>query len=84
MTTTIWGYLNTRSSAGPIQEIEIDLADVKYVRCWHNHFGNPSYTYSMDNGDIIYLVDDYGAMNGLGRLSRDLVNRRKDLFPSWM
>ena len=80
----VWGYLNTRSSAGPITQFKLTVGDIVHVRCWHNLYGNPSYTYQMRNGDIYYAVDDFGGMNDLGHMSRDLVSRKKDLFPSWM
>lgn len=38
----------------------------------------------MTNGDTHFLVDDYGAMNDIGHLTRKEVKRKKDLFNKYM
>lgn len=78
------GYINTTSSAGKPADIVVLPEDVAAVRCWFNSYGNPSYSYRLDNGDVLYLVDDFGAMNGLAHLQREVVARRRDLFAGWL
>lgn len=73
-------YRNTSSHAGKGERVSVVIDDIQFIRKWVNSYGNPSYTYTMKNGDLLYLVDDYGAMNGLGRLSAHYVGRKKDLF----
>jgi len=76
----IHSYFNTTSSAGLPEKRTIDALEIVRINCWFNFYGNPSYVFHMNNGDIHFLVDDYGAMNGISHLSRVLVKRKKDLF----
>lgn len=78
-----YGYKNTKSSAGKGEWYTLDIDQIFSIKCWFNVYGNPSYVFHMDNGDTYFLVDDYGAMNGLGRYSRECVKRKKDLFIRW-
>jgi hypothetical protein len=79
-----WGWLNTSSMAGRPLRVELTVGDVMGVRCWVNGYGNPSYTFRLVDGSVLYLVDDYGAMNGLWSVGRVVVARRKDLFAGWL
>lgn len=76
-------YRNTRSHSGKGERVTINVADIQHVRVWVNSYGNPSYTYAMANGDVLYLVDAYDGMNDLSHRV-DVVSRKKDLFPSWL
>ena len=80
--TTIrrWGYLNTSSSAGKQTQFDIPVGRVRYARVWVNSNGNPSYVLLLDNGDWVYLVDDFGAMNDLSHVSAVKMDRKRDLF----
>ena len=72
-------YTNTASNAGSPQRVTVDARQIDRVATWTNAYGNPSYVYHMKDGTTHYLVDDYGAMNGINaRLIR--VRRRKDMF----
>lgn len=77
------GYKNTTSHAGSPTEFTIDVNEIDCIKCWFNFYGNPSYVFHMSNDDMYYLVDDYGAMNGISRLSRLCVKRKKDMFSKW-
>jgi hypothetical protein len=79
----IYGYKNTTSSAGKGIHYEINPLDIDVARCWFNSYGNPSYVFHMTNDDMYYLVDDYGAMEGIRHISRVLVERKKDMFKKW-
>ena len=74
-----YGYKNTTSHAGSGKRYKINTDDIVAIKKWHNHYGNPSYVYHMNNGDTYYLVDDYGGMNDI-KISFNYVNRKKDLF----
>ena len=78
-TLNIYAYKNTLSEAGRPTEYTIDPSDVVRINCWFNIHGNPSYGFVMSSGDTYLLIDDYGAMNGINHLTRQLVPRRKDL-----
>ena len=75
-----FGYKNTTSHAGKGQTHVIDVDQIQVIKCWFNTYGNPSYVFHMENDDMYYLVDDFGAMNGLNNHSRIIVNRKKDMF----
>jgi hypothetical protein len=79
-----YGYVDTRSSAGRPERIELRASDVTEARKWYNVNGNPSYTLRLADGRTLFLVDDYGAMNGLYHVSAWTVDRRKDLFLGWV
>jgi len=68
-TITRYGYVNTHSTAGAPTEITIVVADIDRILKWHNVYGNPSYYFILKDGTFIRLVDDYGAMNDIGRLN---------------
>lgn len=77
-------YLDTHSEAGSPTKYEINVADITGVNSWTNSYGNPTfmiYTTEAETGKShTYLcVDDYGAMNDIGHIYRNTVNRRKDL-----
>ena len=80
MLKTIFGYKNTSSSAGNGIHHEINTDNVLRAYVWFSSLGNPSYGFHMVNGDTYLLIDDYGAMNGLSRLSRIEVSRKKHLI----
>lgn len=80
---TIYAYKNTTSQAGMPTKYEINPSEIDSIKCWFNYHYNPSYVFHMNNGDTFLLVDDYGAMNGINHLSRQLVNRKKDMFIKW-
>ena len=74
-----YAYINTSSEAGSPTEVTFTAEQVVWVRRWVNHYGNPSYTIKLDNGDTLYLVDDFGGTNDL-RCDVHICRRRKDLF----
>lgn len=80
MQITRRAYINTSSEAGDPTRITFDSNDVKQAYVWSNSYGNPSYTLYLDNGDCLFLVSDYGAMNGIRHISARTVHRKKDLF----
>lgn len=80
---TIYAYKNTTSHVGSGQHYNINVNDIDCIKCWFNTYGNPSYVFHMSNDDTYYLVDDYGAMNGITKLSRICVDRKKDMFKKW-
>ena len=79
----IYAYKNTSSMAGSGIRYDIDPLDIDCIKCWFNLYGNPSYVFHMNNNDTYYLVDDFGAMNGISHLSRIIVRRKKDMFSKW-
>lgn len=92
-----WGYINTNSSAGKPTQVSFLPEQVVSARVWVNTYGNPSYALLIEGplglsdgsemadgrAATLFLVDDYGAMNGL-RVSPYAVKRRRDLFRGWM
>ena len=82
-TKEIYGYKNTTSQAGSGKHYTINTLDIDSIKCWFNYYGNPSYVFHMNNGDTYLLVDDYGAMNDVRHLSREVVSRKKDMFIKW-
>lgn len=79
-----YGYRNTDSARGRPQVYDFSPRDVDRVRVWVNGNGNPSYTFRFKDGSVLFTVDDYGAMNGLGHLSPQPVSRKRDLFDGWV
>ena len=80
----IYAYKNTSSMrSGSGIRYDIDPLEIDVIKCWFNSMGNPSYVFHMSNDDTFYLVDDFGAMNGISHLSRILVDRKKDMFSKW-
>ena len=79
------GYLNTTSSAGYPAPFAFTLEEVVAVKIWHNGCGNPSTVIHLNDGTMLYMVDDYSAMSNMGgaMVGRKTVNRRKDLFVRW-
>lgn len=75
-----YAYVNTSSERGRPQRVEVRVADIESVRVWINGYGNPSYTYRLKDGTMLFMVDDYGAMNDLRGLSPMVVRRKRDLF----
>lgn len=77
---TLRGYKNTNSTAGKAENHIIEIESISRIYCWFNSWGNPSYVFHLDSGDYVHTVDDYGAMNDIYNLSRELVERKKDMF----
>ena len=84
MTITRYAYINTRSAAGRPTKVWIEPSDAIDVRCWFNSYGNPSYTFRLKGGFILFMVDDYGAENGIRHVRRTVVPRKHDLFNGWL
>lgn len=38
----------------------------------------------IDGGRILFMVDDYGAENGIRHVRRTVVPRKHDLFNGWL
>lgn len=82
-----YGYVDTDSKAGSPTRVTFLASQVVEMRKWYNYYGNPSYTVRVDRGDrmeTVYLVDDYGAENGLRSVNCYRVDKRKDLFRGWL
>ena len=79
MLITRHAYINTRSEAGKPEKIEFDSNEVTRAYVWTNFYGNPSYTLFLDNGTMLFCVDDYGCENDLN-IRAITVPRKKDLF----
>ncbi len=82
-----YAFVNTGSMAGSPVKVTFRASEVVEMRKWYNHYGNPSYTVRLDRGDrmeTLYLVDDYGAENGLRSVNCYRVDKHKDLFRGWL
>jgi hypothetical protein len=78
-----YGYKNTNSMAGKGLKHSIETAEISTIKTWTNYYGNPSYVFHMNNGDTYYLVDAYGAMNDINRISATYSKTKKGMFNRW-
>lgn len=77
------GYINSKSSKGKPTTVTLLPETVIAARVWVNTYGNPSYTLRLADKGTLYLVDDYGAMNGI-KVTPTVVKRKSDLFAGWV
>jgi hypothetical protein len=77
----LFGYKNTKSEAGSPERVLVNLDEVRHATVWVNYYGNPSYMLYLENGDTLFLVDEYGIDRSC--FSRSCVvrtvSRKKDL-----
>lgn len=74
-----YAYINTHSTRGRPERIEIEPHHVACARVWWNVHCNPTYMLYLHDGQTLLCEDDYGCMNDLGHVPLQHVKRRHQL-----
>lgn len=77
---TRYAYVDTLSTAGRPERVDLDTRDVTSVRVWTNSYGNPTYALSLRDGRTLVCVDDYGAANNLSHAPISFCRTRRELL----
>lgn len=79
MKITRYAYVNTASTRGAPERVELDSHEVSAARVWTNGYGNPTYVLELVDGRDLVCVDDYGALNDLGQVPVTFCKTRREL-----